>query len=60
VKFISAFAIVFTQIFFINLLQVVKVEGTFGILTLMYGKVFSFFSAGQCMGTIGTSEGKYL
>ena len=56
VEFVFVFAIVFLQVFFINLFEVVQIVGAFGVYTFVEDKVLAVFFGNKCMAAVGVPQ----
>ena len=55
-ELIFVLTIIFLQVFFIDLFEVVQVVGTFGVHALVKDKVFPVLFGGQSMVAVGTAQ----
>lgn len=56
-ELVFVLAVVFFQMFLVNILQIVKIERAFGVDTLVYDKVFAVFFMDQRVVAVRTTEG---
>ena len=57
VELIFVLAKIFPEVFFINFIEVVEIIGAFGVHAFVDDKVFPLLLVGECIATVGASQG---